>query len=141
MVKPIQLTRAAVSAIAVASLAASTAFARPGDLPLRPAATQAQEYVQGISALTPEQLAGAFGTDQVGRRTPPRVESMGVHPANPTPVAPATPAVPLTRANDTGGIDWLSVAFGASAILALLLIVAVIRLGWPRVRPIRARRA
>lgn len=58
-----------------------------------------------------------------------------------TPVAPATPAVPLTRANDTRGIDWLSVAFGASAILALLLIVAVIRFGWPRVRPIRARRA
>jgi hypothetical protein len=140
MLKTTQLARTVVIAIAVASLGASAAFARPGDLPLR-SATQAHEYVQGITALTPERLAAAFGTDQVGRRTPPRVESMGVHPANPTPVEPATPAVPLTRANDTGGIDWLSVAFGASAILALLLIVAVIRFGWPRVRPIRARRA
>jgi hypothetical protein len=49
--------------------------------------------------------------------------------------------VPLTHADNTGGLDLLSVAFGASAMLALLLMVAVVRFSWPRAHPIRARRA
>jgi hypothetical protein len=115
MLKTTHLTRAAAVAIAVAALGTSTAVARPADTPSRnPDAAAAHQW------------------------TPPRVESIGVRHADPTAAAPA---VPLTRPNDTGGLDLPSVAFGASAILALLLIIAVARLGWPRVRPVRARRA
>jgi hypothetical protein len=118
MLKTTQLTRTAVIAIAVAALGASTAIARPADTPSREALPAAAQ-----------------------RWTPPRVESMGVRPADPVAGAPASPAVPLTHPDDTGGLDLLSVAFGASAILALLLLVAVVRFGLPRVRPVRPRRA
>ena len=118
MLKTTQLTRTAVIAIVVASLGASTAMARPADTPSR------------------ETLAVA-----AQRWTPPRVESVGVRPVDPVAAAPASPAVPLTHADNTGGLDLLSVAVGASAILALLLIIAVVRLGWPRVHPTRARQA
>jgi hypothetical protein len=118
MLNATRLTRCAAIAVAVASLGTSTALARPADTPSREALQAAAQ-----------------------RWTPPRVESIGVHHADPVAAAPASPAVPLTHADNTGGLDLLSVAFGASAMLALLLMVAVVYFGWPRVRPIRARRA
>jgi hypothetical protein len=118
MLNATRLTRCAAIAVAVASIGTSTAFARPADTPSgNPHAAAAHQW------------------------TLPRVASMGVRPADPIADAPASPAVPLTHADDTGGLDLLSVAFGASAILALLLIIAIVRFGWPRVHPIRARRA
>jgi hypothetical protein len=118
MLKTTQLTRSVAIAIAVASLGTSTAFARTADTPSRDALQAAAQ-----------------------RWTPPRVESIGVRHADPVAAAPASPAVPLTHPDNTGGLDLLSVAFGAFAILALLLLVAVVRFGWPRAHPIRARRA
>jgi hypothetical protein len=115
MLKTTQLARTLAIATAIASLGTSTAIARPADTPSRdPHAATAHQW------------------------TPPRLESIGVRHADPTAAAPA---VPLTHPDDTGGLDLLSVAFGASAILALLLIIAVARFSWPRVRPVRARRA
>jgi hypothetical protein len=118
MLKTNRLTRTVAIAIAVASLGTSTAFARPADTPSREALQAAAQ-----------------------RWTPPRVESIGVRHADPVAAAPASPAVPLTHPANTGGLDLLSVAFGASAMLALLLMVAVVYFGWPRAHPIRARRA
>lgn len=118
MLKTTQLTRTVAIALAVAALGPSTAFARPADTPSR-AAFQAGSQ----------------------RWTTPRVESIGVRPADPIAAAPASPAVPFTHADDTGGLGLLSIAFGASAILAVLLIIAVIRIGWTRAHPIRAGRA
>jgi hypothetical protein len=117
MLKSTQLIRTVAIAIAIASVGTSTAIARPADTPSR------------------EPLQAAQGW------TPPRVESIGVRHADPVAAAPASPAVPLTHPDDTSGLDLLSVAFGASAILALLLIIALVRFGWPRARPVRARRA
>ena len=118
MLNTTRLTRCAAIAVAVASLGTSTAFARPADTPSREALQVAAQ-----------------------RWTPPRVESIGVRHADPVAAVPASPAVPLTHADNTGGLDLLSVAFGASAMLALLLLVAVVRFSWPRAHPIRARRA
>jgi hypothetical protein len=119
MPKATQPIRTVAIAIAIASLGTGTAFARPADMP----------------SGTPH-LAAAH------QWTLPRVESMGVRPADPiAAAAPATPAVPLTHADNTGGFDLLSVAVGACAVLALLLLAAAVRYGWPRVRPIRARQA
>jgi hypothetical protein len=118
MLKTTQVTRTVAIAIAIASLGTSTAFARTADTPSREALQVAAQ-----------------------RWTPPRVESMGVRHADPVAATPASPAVPLTHPDDTSGLDLLSVAFGASAILALLLIIALARFSRPRVHRIRARRA
>jgi hypothetical protein len=118
MLNATRLTRCAAIAAAVASIGTSTAFARTADTPSREALQAAAQ-----------------------RWTPPRVESMGVRHTDPIVAAPESPAVPLTHADNTGGLDLLSVAFGASAMLLLLLLVAVVRFGWPRAHPIKVRRA
>jgi hypothetical protein len=109
MLKSSQLARPAVIAATVISLGASPAVARQADVPLRPkpAVTAAQDSRQW---------------------TQPRVDGAGVRPANqPVDVAPAPP-VPLTRASHTsGGADWLLITIGSSAMVALLLAVALAR--------------
>jgi hypothetical protein len=106
-----QLTRSAAIAATVCSLGAGPAMARPADQAARPAAVV---------------------------WTQPRVDGMGVRPAD-HPVSSAAPAVPLTRAADaSGGADWLLITIAAATLLALLAILAVMRPG-RRAHPFRAR--
>jgi hypothetical protein len=119
MLKSPQLTRTAVIAATVISLGATPAVAREADAPLHPGQTV-------TTAVAPAR-----------QWTPPRVDAIGVRPANqpvaasPAPVALATPA--------SGGPDWLLIAIGSTAMLALLLAVAVLPTRWLRTHPFRAR--
>jgi hypothetical protein len=106
-----QLTRTVLIAATVASLGAGPALARPSEEPLSAAP----------SATTAPRPAGA----QQG--TPPRVEGMGVRPAQPAASKPAGPVVPLTQAGDSTGRDWLIAGILASSTLALALIAAAAR--------------
>jgi hypothetical protein len=121
MFKSSQLTRPAVIAATVISLGASPAIARQADMPVRPKA-----------AVT----TVARDTRQW---TQPRVDSMGVRPAD-LPVVPTAPAVPLTQDHGTsGGAEWLLIAIAASAMLAALMIVTVVRAVRHRAHALRAR--
>ena len=122
MLKSPQFTRSAVIAATVISLAASPAVARQADIPVRP--------------------SPAMSATQHGRHwTQARVDGMGVRPAGQPVAASAAPAVPLTQPTAaSSGPDWLLIAIGSSAVLALLLAVAVLPTGWFRGSPFRARR-
>jgi hypothetical protein len=119
MLKTPQLTRTAVIAATVIALGATPAVAREADAPLHPGGTV-------TTVVTPAR-----------QWTPPRVDAIGVRPAN-QPVA-ASPA-PVTLSTPTpGGPDWLLIAIGSTAMLALLLAVAVLPTRWLRGHPFRAR--
>ena len=122
MLKSPQFTRAAVIAATVISLGASPAVAREADTPLHPGRT--------VTTVVPH----------ARQWTQPRVDSLGVRPADqPIADSPAS-AVPLTQApHVTGGPDWLLIAIGSTAVLALLLAVAVLPTRWLRAHPFRAR--
>jgi hypothetical protein len=122
MLKSPQFTRSAVIAATVISLAASPAVARQADSPVRP---------------SPAMSATQHGRDW----TQARVDGIGVRPAGQPVAASAAPAVPLTQPTAaSSGPDWLLIAIGSSAVLALLLAVAVLPTGWFRGSPFRARR-
>ena len=122
MLKSPQFTRSAVIAATVISLAASPAVARQADMPVH--------------------QAPAVAAAQHGRHwTQARVDGIGVRPAGQPVAASAAPAVPLTQPTPaSSGPDWLLIAIGSSAVLALLLAVAVLPTGWFRGSPFRARR-
>jgi hypothetical protein len=118
MLKSPQLTRTAVIAATVISLGATPALAREADAPLHPGRT--------VTAAVPH----------ARQWTQPHIDAIGVRPVSP-PVA--APAVPLDRATPAAsGPDWLLIAIGSSAVLALLLSVAVLPTRWLRA-PFRAR--
>jgi hypothetical protein len=117
MLNSSQLTRSAVIAATVLSLAASPAMARPADQP------------------APSKAAVTTVANHTRPWTQPRVDGTGVRPA-----VSAAPAVPLTRpATPSGGADWLLIAIVASTMLALLTIVAVVRPVRHRVHSLGAR--
>jgi hypothetical protein len=122
MLKSPQLTRTAVIAATVISLGATPAVAREADAPLHPGRT--------VTAVVPH----------ARQWTQPRVDASGVRPVSqPVATSPA-PAVPLDRATPaSGGRDWLLIAIGSTAVLALLLSVAVLPTRWLRAHPFRAR--
>lgn len=121
MLNSSQFTRAAVIAATVIALGASPAMARPADQPVRPEAA-----VTSVA-------------NHTRQWTQPRVDGMGVRPAD-RPAASAAPAVPLTRAaSASDGADWLLITIVASTMLALLTIVAVMRPGRHRADSLRAR--
>ena len=119
MLKSPQFTRTAVIAATVISLGATPAVAREADAPLHPGQT--------VTTVVPH----------ARQWTPPRVDAIGVRSVNqpvaasPAPVALATPA--------SNGPDWLLIAIGSTAVLALLLAVAVLPTRWLRAHPFRAR--
>jgi hypothetical protein len=108
-----QLRKCATIGVTVAALGTSTAQARPADLPLHPGP-------QAVSATT----AAASSW------TPPRVEATGVRPTTSAP-SPAQP-ISLSQPVAESGFDWLSAVIGASALLALALLLAVARSTLPR---------
>jgi hypothetical protein len=115
-------TRSAVIAATVISLGASPALARQADMPVHQAPA----------------VAAAHHSRQW---TQPRTEGIGVRSANQPVAASPAPAVPLTQApHASSGTDWLLIAIGSSAVLALLLAVAVLPTRWLHARPFRARR-
>ena len=122
MLKSRQFTRSAVIAATVISLGASPAVAREADAPLHPGRT--------VTTVVPH-----------GRQwTQPRVDSMGVRPADQPIAASPAPTVPLTEApHASNGPDWLLIAIGSTAVLALLLAVAVLPTRWLRAHPFRPR--
>jgi hypothetical protein len=121
MLKSPQLTTAAIAAT-ILSLAATPAIARQADAPLHPA-----------------QTAGSVAP-HAQHWTQPRTDAIGVRPATQPTATTPTPAVPLTRsAPTTSGPDWLLIAIGSTAILALLLSVALLPTRWLRAHPFRAR--
>jgi hypothetical protein len=131
-----QLSRSVAVAVAVASLGAGTAVARPAD--------DAVVLSSGpvVSARAADDLRSPDAVDAAGRvavSPPARHEGLGVTPAAPAPVVTDVPAAPLTVAENPSGIDWLSVAIGASALLALLLTGALLRAHHPRVPRVRPR--
>jgi hypothetical protein len=121
MLKSPQFTRSAVIAATIVSLGASPAVARQADMPVRP--------------------SPATSATQHGRHwTQARVDGIGVRPAGQPVAASPAPAEPLTRATQpSGGADWLLIAIGSTAMVALLLAVAVLPTRWLRARPFRAR--
>jgi hypothetical protein len=121
MLNSTQFARSAVIAATVISLGASPAMARPADQPV------------------PAKAAVTTVANHTRQWTQPRVDGMGVRPAD-HPVASAAPAVPLTRAaSASGGADWLLIAIVASTLVALLSIVAVVRPVRHRADSLRAR--
>jgi hypothetical protein len=121
MLKSPQLTTAAIAATII-SLAATPAIARQADAPLHPGqtATAAAPHTQ--------------------HWTQPRTDAIGMRPATQPIATSPTPTVPLNRsAPTTSGPDWLLIAIGSTAILALLLSVAVLPTRWLRAHPFRAR--
>jgi hypothetical protein len=120
MLKSPQFMRTAVIAATVISLGATPAVAREADAPLRAGRT--------VTTVVPH----------ARQWTQPRVDAIGVRPANPQVAASPAPAVPLDRAAASGP-DWLLIAIGSTAVLALLLSVAVLPTRWLRAHPFRAR--
>ena len=121
MLKSPQFTRSALIAATVISLGASPAVAREADAPLHP-----RQIVTTVAPRTQQWTAA-------------RVDSIGVRPAD-QPVASPAPAVPLDRATPaSGGPDWLLIAIGSTAMVALLLAVAVLPTRWLRGHPFRPR--
>jgi hypothetical protein len=116
-----QLTRTAIIAATAISLSATPAIAREADAPVHqaPAITAAHHR---------------------GQWTQARTDAIGVRPANqPTAASPA-PAVPLDRATPaSSGPDWLLIAIGSTAMLALLLAIAVLPTRWFSTHRFRAR--
>jgi hypothetical protein len=122
MLKSSQFTRSAVIAATVISLGATPAVAREADAPLHPGRT--------VTTVVPH----------ARQWTRPRTDAIGVRPANQPVAASPAPAVPLDRATPAAsGPDWLLIAIGSSAVLALLLSVAVLPTSWLRMHPFRAR--
>ena len=121
MLKSPQFTRSAVVAATVLSLGATPAVARQADMPVRPKAAVVVHSRQW---------------------TPPRTDAIGRRPAGQPVAASRVPVVPLTQApRASSGPDWLLIAIGSSAVLALLLAVAVGRTNRDWANPFRARRA
>jgi hypothetical protein len=122
MLKSPQLTRTAVIAATVISLGATPALAREADAPLHPGKT--------VTTAVPH----------ARQWTQSRVDSSGVRPVSQPVANSPAPAVPLDRATPaSGGPDWLLIAIGSTAVLALLLSVAVLPTRWLRAHPFRAR--
>ena len=122
MLKSPQFTRSALIAATVISLGASPAVAREADAPLHPG--------QAVTTVAPH----------ARQWTQARIDSTGVRPANQPVAASPAPVVPLDRATPaSGGPDWLLIAIGSTAVLALLLSVAVLPTRWLRGHPFRPR--
>jgi hypothetical protein len=121
MLKSPQFTRTAVLAATVISLGATPAVAREADAPIHVGRT--------VITVVPH----------TRQWTPARVDAVGVRPANQPVAASPAPAVPLDRATPAGGPDWLLIGIGSTAVLALLLSVAVLPTRWLRAHPFRAR--
>ena len=119
MLRFTQLTKCATIAMTIAALGTSAAEARPADVPLHPGSL-ARSAAAGSSATTP----------RASSWTPPRVEATGVRPTTSAP-SPAQP-ISLSQPVAESGFDWLSAVIGASALLALALLLAVARSTLPR---------
>ena len=105
-----QLCRSVAVAVAVASLGTGTALARPAD------DTVVAPSGPVVSTSVANDLRSPDAIDAAGRvpvRPPARHEGLGVTPVAPAPVASDVPSASLTIADDSGGIDLLSVAVGA----------------------------
>jgi hypothetical protein len=113
-----QLTKCATIAVTIAALGTSAAQARPTDVPLH------------HGRLARSAAAGSATTPRTDSWTSPRAEGMGVRPTTSAP-SPA-PAISLAQPVAESGFDWLSAAVGASALLALALLLAVARSMLPR---------
>jgi hypothetical protein len=117
------IKRPVVLGLALAALGASTAAAREADAPIvraEPAAAQLSQDLRSPDAVTGQ------GTQQ--RLAPPRTEGMGVQPAVASAQAPApVEATPLTTSGGGSDIDWLAIAIGGCAVLALGLAGAAVR--------------
>ena len=105
MLRSSQLTKCVTLAMTLAALGTSTAAARPADAPY------SHEAVAPSAETT--------------RWTQPRVDSPGIRPV----VRASSPAqpIPLVQPATESGIDWLSVVFGASGLLAFALLFVVSR--------------
>ena len=113
-----QLTKCATIAMTIAALGTSAAQARPADIPPHP------------GSLARSAAADSATSTATNSWTPPRVEGMGVRPQARAP-SPA-PAISLSQPVAESGFDWLSAVIGASALLALALLLAVARSTLPR---------
>jgi hypothetical protein len=107
MIRTSSLLRSAAVASTVFALGAGPAAARQSDVPLRPATP--------VTSTTPK-------TNGI----PARVDGMGVQPPRPQQTSPAA-ASPLVVQNTGSGLDWLSAAIGAMALLALGLAAYLLR--------------
>ena len=117
MLRFTQLTKCATIAMTIAAIGTSAAQARPADVP-------------HPGSLARNAAAGSATTTRTNSWTPPRVEGMGVRPTTSAP-SPA-PAISLAQPVAESGFDWLSAVIGASALLALALLLAVARSMLPR---------
>jgi hypothetical protein len=113
-----QLTKCATIGMTIAALGTSAAEARPADVPLH------------HGTLARSAAAGSATTTRTNSWTPPRVDGMAVRPTTRAP-SPAPP-IALAQPASESGFDWLSAVIGASALLALALLLAVARSMLPR---------
>ena len=105
MLRSSQLTKCVTIAMTIAALGTSTANARPADAP---------RYHEAVTR----------GGDTT-QWTQPRVDSPGVRPV--VRASSAAEPIPLVQPATESGLDWLSAAIGASALLGLALLVTVTR--------------
>jgi hypothetical protein len=71
--------------------------------------------------------------------TQPRIDAMGVHPAEHPVAGSRVPVVPVSRATHASGGGWLPIAIGSSVMVALLLAAGFLPTRWFRAHTFRAR--
>jgi hypothetical protein len=138
MLSSTHLKRSSIAALVIAGLMTSPALARPEGAPLTTDAvvqSVGKDYSKNAAA---GDFAGSTGHDlrspvakdpQHGGTDsmPPRVDGMGVKPIALVAPQPRVRVQDLSVATDGEGLDWASVALGASVVLALVLLAAMAR--------------
>jgi hypothetical protein len=104
MLRSSQLTKCVTIAMTIAALGTSTASARP----------DAPRYHEAVAR-----------SGDTSPWTQPRVDSPGIRPV--VRASSAAQPIPLVQPATESGLDWLSAAIGASALLGLALLVMVTR--------------
>ncbi len=129
-----QLIPQVIVALVAAGLATSPALARPADKgPLVPIVSKCP------LGSAHRDTAKCFGSPRIRRRTRKADRAPAVPIVSKCPLGSAhrdsakcfdpPPVQPLTRPHASSGLDGLSIAIGASAILVLGLIVVILRTG------------
>jgi hypothetical protein len=113
-------------------------------LALAAAAGAATIELSGTQTVVDENAGSKMHGSLVGdsrQSTPPRIDAMGIRPAEHPVAASRAPVMPVTRPNHPSGGDWLPFAVGLSAMVALLLATAFLPTRWfraPRSAPARS---
>ena len=125
---------ALVLALAVSTLTAVALVAAAGAAPIELSGTQTVVDENVRPSKMHDRLVG-----DSRQSTQPRIDAMGVRPAEHPVAASRVPVVPVSRATHASGGGWLPIAVGSSAMVALILAAAFLPTRWFRAHTFRAR--